>query len=131
MSEKVSEIREVLDRWVLGVNTGNLEKLGGLYTEGAVLVPTFAARIFDTEEAIAEYFVHITDGREVEVHLRNETVLVQNTSGSLQVISGVYDWRIREAGEEKTFGARFSFVIDPGAARPILHHHSSLLPEGE
>ena len=129
MSDKVSELGKVLDQWVQGVNSRDLGGVGRLYGESAVLVPTFAGRIFDTEETIAAYFIHITDGREVEVTLRDETVREQAGSGSLQVISGVYDWLINEQGEEKHFGARFTFVMDVDAARPILHHHSSLLPD--
>ena len=129
MSDKVSELRKVLDQWVEGVNSRDLGGVGGLYGESAVLVPTFAGRIFDTEETIAAYFIHITDDREVEVILRDETVREQADSGSQQVISGVYDWLINEQGKAKRFGARFTFVMDVDAARPILHHHSSLLPE--
>ena len=125
----MSELRKVLDQWIEGVNSRDLGGVGRLYGESAVLVPTFAGRIFDTEETIAAYFIHITDDREVEVILRDETVREQAGSGSQQVISGVYDWLINEQGEAKRFGARFTFVMDVDAARPILHHHSSLLPE--
>jgi hypothetical protein len=91
-------------------------------------VPTFAKEILNTTEGIAAYFVNITDGRELRVVVRDETVLEQVDPGTPQMISGIYDWRIREVGEEARFAARFTFVMDPGSEGPILHHHSSRLP---
>ena len=52
-------------------------------------------------------------------------------AGGTEIIGGIYDWCIVREGEESVFGARFTFVIATGEERPILHHHSSLLPEVE
>ncbi len=128
MKDNRSDLRKVLDRWMEGVNGRALDDVRRLYREGAVIVPTFAKEILNTTEGIAAYFVNITDGRELRVVVRDETVLEQVDPGTPQVISGIYDWRIREVGKEKSFAARFTFVMDPGSERPILHHHSSRLP---
>ncbi len=128
MNDNRSDLRKILDQWVKGVNERALDDVGRLYRGSAVLVPTFSETIINTAEAIGSYFVHITDGREVQVVVRDGTVLEQMLAGGHQVISGIYDWHIRSDEEEKSYGARFTFVMDPGGEGPILHHHSSVLP---
>lgn len=128
MSDNASNLREILDSWVDAVNEGDLDRLGGLYRHGAVLIPTFSKKIISTPEEIADYFVQITTGRSVKVILREETVVTQDEDGCPKVIGGIYDWHINEHGQEKSIAARFSFALAPGDAAPIVHHHSSLLP---
>ena len=128
MNDNRSDLRKVLDHWMEAVNGRALDDVRGLYREDAVIVPTFGKDILSTTEAIAAYFVNITDGRELQVVVRDETVREQGEPGSSQVISGIYDWLIREDGEEQRIAARFTFVMDPGSEGPILHHHSSRLP---
>ena len=128
MNDNRSDLRKVLDHWMEAVNGRALDDVRRLYREDAVIVPTFGKDILSSTEAIAAYFVNITDGRELQVVVRDETVREQGESGSSQVISGIYDWRIREDGEEQRIAARFTFVMDPGSKGPILHHHSSRLP---
>lgn len=128
MNDNRSDLRKVLDHWMKAVNGRALDDVRRLYREDAVIVPTFGKDILSSTEAIAAYFVNITDGRELQVVVRDETVREQGEPGSSQVISGIYDWRIREDGEEQRIAARFTFVMDPGSEGPILHHHSSRLP---
>jgi len=128
MNNNRSDLQKVLDRWIEAVNGRALDDVRSLYRDGAVIVPTFAKDILSTAEAIADYFVNITDGRELRVVVRDGTVLEQMLAGGHQVISGIYDWHIRGDEEEKNYGARFTFVMDPGREGPILHHHSSVLP---
>ena len=128
MNDNRSDLRKVLDHWMKAVNGRALDDVRRLYREDAVVVPTFGKDILSSTEAIAAYFVNITDGRELQVVVRDETVREQGEPGSSQVISGIYDWRIREDGEEQRIAARFTFVMDPGSEGPILHHHSSRLP---
>jgi hypothetical protein len=128
MNDNRSDLRKVLDHWMEAVNGRALDDVRRLYREDAVVVPTFGKDILSSTEAIAAYFVNITDGRELQVVVRDETVREQGEPGSSQVISGIYDWRIREDGEEQRIAARFTFVMDPGSEGPILHHHSSRLP---
>ncbi len=128
MNDNRSDLRKVLDHWMKAVNGRALDDVRRLYREDAVVVPTFGKDILSSTEAIAAYFVNITDGRELQVVVRDETVREQGEPGSSQVISGIYDWLIREDGEEQRIAARFTFVMDPGSEGPILHHHSSRLP---
>ena len=123
MNDNRSDLRKILDQWVEGVNGRALDDVGRLYRASAVLVPTFSGALLSTAEAIASYFVHITDEREGQVVVREETLLEQALAGDYQVISGIYDWHIRSDEEEKSFGARFTFVMDPGSEGPILHYH--------
>ncbi|MBL49925.1 MAG: hypothetical protein CMP28_13385 [Roseibacillus sp.] len=129
MSDEASDSKKILDRWIEGVNGGNLADVQGLYCEEAVLVPTFSREILTTPEGIAAYFVKITDGRQVRVAVREETVVERACGTGTRVIAGIYDWYITEAGEERSFAARFSYVLEPLTQGPISHHHSSLLPE--
>ena len=122
-------LREILRNWIEGVNEMRLGEVAALYAEDAVLIPTFSSSTYNSETEIAGYFSRITDQREVSVTVREETVVEQADIQGAQVIGGIYDWRIINDGEENVFGARFSFVVAPGEKRPILHHHSSLLPE--
>ena len=129
MNGNQSILREILRNWIEGVNEMRLGEVAALYAEDAVLIPTFSSSIYNSETEIAGYFDRITDQREVSVTVREETVVEQADIQGAQVIGGIYDWRIISDGEENVFGARFSFVVAPGEKRPILHHHSSLLPE--
>lgn len=128
MTEDTCNSKNILDQWIAGVNGGALAEVQGLYSEGAVLVPTFSGEILTSAEGIAAYFDKITAGRDVRVVVRDKTVVEQACGTGTTVISGIYDWYIIEAGEEKSFAARFSYVLDPAAKRPISHHHSSQLP---
>ena len=129
MSGNQSRVRGILKNWIEGVNAMRLGEVAGLYAERAVLIPTFSQSIYGSEEEIAGYFHRITDKREVTVFVREETVVEELKAEGTQVIGGIYDWKIVSEGEESVFGARFTFVISTGEERPILHHHSSLLPE--
>ncbi|HBM78404.1 MAG TPA: hypothetical protein DD438_09845 [Verrucomicrobiales bacterium] len=129
MNGNQSSLRAILRSWIEGVNEGRLGEVGALYAESAVLIPTFSPSIYNSESEIAGYFHRITDQRSVSVTVREETVVEQLGQDGSHIIGGIYDWQIIKEGEESVFGARFTFVIAPGQSRPILHHHSSLLPE--
>ena len=129
MSEDISKSKSILGRWIEGVNGGALAEVQGLYSEGAVLVPTFSGEILGTPEGIAGYFVKITKDREVPAAERDETVVEQECGAGVSVIAGIYDWHIKEGGAKKSFAARFSYVLEPASERPVCHHHSSLVPE--
>ena len=131
MSGNQSSVRRILDSWIEGVNEMKLGEVAGLYAERAVLIPTFSPSIYNSEEGIGGYFDRITHQREVRVTVRGETVVEELQAGGTEIIGGIYDWCIVREGEESVFGARFTFVIATGEERPILHHHSSLLPEVE
>lgn len=129
MKGNQTSLREILRNWIDGVNEMRLDEVAALYAQDAVLIPTFSPSIYNSETEIAGYFSRITDQREVSVTVREETVVEQTNAQGSQVIGGIYDWRITKNGEENVFGARFSFVVALGEKSPILHHHSSLLPE--
>ena len=129
MKGNQASLREILRNWIDGVNEMRLEEVAALYAQEAVLIPTFSPKIYNSEAEIAGYFSRITDQREVSVTVREETVVEQTNAQGSQVIGGIYDWRIIKDGEENVFGARLSFVVSLGEKRPIVHHHSSLLPE--
>ena len=119
---------EVLEQWIQFVRLGDAGALGSLYAPEAVLIPTFAARPIGTPAAIREYFVNLCGGGPVQLDLEPAAARVQPIGESLHCLSGTYRWRIQVAGEARRFTARYTFIVDAVARRPILHHHSSRLP---
>ncbi|MBX3747211.1 MAG: DUF4440 domain-containing protein [Verrucomicrobiae bacterium] len=123
-----SNAMEVLHAWMGGVNGGQIDDVLGLYADGAVLLPTFSPHAITTEEMRRRYFEQLGARPGLNVSLHQRTVREQPLAGSLRVISGIYCFRMEIDGELLGFEARFSYVVDPGASRPILHHHSSQIP---
>lgn len=120
--------RQVLQRWVNGVNSGNLEDVLSLYASAATLLPTFAAQTANTEEWRRDYFAKLAAREHLSVELREKTVRVFPAGDGIDVLSGIYCFHFALGGEVLNFEARFTFVIDPSREQPILHHHSSQIP---
>lgn len=119
---------DVLNEWMHGINTGDVEKLLGLYDENAVLIPTFSNRLLNTHEKIKDYFEKVGQKEALSITLHDKTVQVQNIGENLYATSGIYAWHFSIDNEPLTFEARFSYVIDLAKNSPILNHHSSQIP---
>jgi len=63
------------------------------------------------------------------VQLHEKTLIVQDFSPHLHSESGIYDWHFELEGEILDFEARFTFTIDLNLSSPIVHHHSSQVPQ--
>lgn len=125
-----STSRDVLDDWTQGVNTGAFDSVIGLYHEEAVLLPTFSNHIFADQAGITSYFEQLGARGHISIELHENTIRRQQHSGTLETISGIYGWRFDVENEPLTFEARFTFICDLGLTSPILHHHSSQVPQG-
>jgi len=120
--------REVLDRWMLAVNRGDVEGLLGLYDRQAVLIPTFSNRILNTPDQMREYFEKLGSREELRFALHEKTLIVQELQNQMYSLSGIYNWRFVVERELLNFEARFSYLMDLSRPGPILHHDSSQIP---
>ncbi|MFT3849500.1 MAG: DUF4440 domain-containing protein [Propionivibrio sp.] len=119
---------QILKEWMQAVNEGCLEGILSLYDEKAVLIPTFSNRLLSTPEGIRDYFVKVTSRDELSIALHEKTLNIQDVSGPIHSIHGIYCWRFAIDGELLSFEARFSYLVDIEKPKPILHHHSSQIP---
>ncbi|MGA1205331.1 MAG: nuclear transport factor 2 family protein [Opitutales bacterium] len=119
----------VLDQWLNGVNSGNLNGVLDLYAEEAVLMPTFSNQIRTTREEIANYFQMVAQNGTVIVEVVQDSLVVQPLSGQSYSLVGVYNWTLGSGANERHFRVRFTFTVDLGREQPIVHHHSSAFPE--
>jgi hypothetical protein len=119
---------DVIKHWINAVNDGNVDGLCSLYTENAVLIPTFSSRILRTPDAIREYFTKLATRDELSLALHDKTLAIQTVHDGIFIISGIYCWRFAIDGEMLSFEARFNYMIDLNLERPILQHHSSQIP---
>ena len=119
---------EILQEWMKGINSADVEKLLSLYNDEAVLIPTFSNRLLDTKEKIKDYFEKVGSKEQLSIALHDNTVITQEIGKDLFSVSGIYNWRFDIDGELFNFEARFSYIFDLTKEKPILHHHSSQIP---
>lgn len=119
---------QTLHAWIQAVNAGDLESILGLYAEDSVLLATFAPRAIRRAEDRRAYFTRLASRPGLRVSLHERTVREQAVGAACEVVSGIYKFEMEIDDEQLVFEARFTMVINPTAARPILHHHSSQIP---
>jgi hypothetical protein len=120
---------KVLKRWIAAVNAGDLETVLSMYAESSLLLPTFSSEVRGTPDGIRDYFQILANNDKVEVTLDEESKVLQRLSDHVYTLGGLYTWHIVDSVSEKTFVARYTFMMDMSAERPIVHHHSSLVPD--
>jgi len=120
--------QEFLHHWIEQVNAGAVDALCALYDEHALLIPTFSNHLLSTAPDIRRYFEQLSARPGLALTLHDKTVRVQPFVAQSYAISGIYCWRFQVDDEPLAFEARFTYLADLGAARPILHHHSSQIP---
>ncbi len=121
--------QEVLNRWLDAANAGDVEGLLNLYDDAAVLLPTFQGKILDTPDGIRAYFEKLAGYDTLSVAIEEGSLHVQEAAGSVHVLGGNYDWAWSTGGQSTQCRARFTYVVNPAADKPILHHHSSQIPD--
>lgn len=119
--------KTILETWMRALTERRLDDLESLYAADAVLLPTFAPRALGTPAARRAYFEQLAARPGLRVTVHDRTLRVQS-SGGVEILSGIYRFEFEIDEAPLTFEARFSFVVDGAAARPILHHHSSQIP---
>ncbi len=124
----VKKPEDILKKWMLAVNKGDVERLFSLYDKKAVLIPTFSNKLLNKPEKIREYFKNLIKREELSVELHKKTLIVQPIKNEMYALSGIYCWHFVLDGESLGFEARFSYIIDLALSSPIIHHHSSQIP---
>lgn len=119
---------DILKRWMLAVNHGDIDGIMKLYSETAVLIPTFSSRLLNKKEKIREYFELLSSREELSLALHEKTLIVQPVQEHIAALCGIYCWRFAIDGELLSFEARFSYLLDLRLPGPIIHHHSSQIP---
>ena len=122
-----SDPREILRRWLDGVNRADRAAVLELYAADAEVLATFSTQTLSGSQQIENYFHRLT-ADSAKVVLDESSVMVRALGGSGYVLSGHYAFHLG-GGQAAVHPARFTFVMDMARARPIVHHHSSPLPE--
>jgi hypothetical protein len=120
--------QEILELWLQAVNDRNVDTLVGLYATGATLFPTFSPHALADAEAIRSYFEALASRPALAVSLYRSRLYQHELPGGLAVLAGVYAFKFEVDDDLLTFPSRFTLVLDPGAERPIRHHHSAQVP---
>jgi hypothetical protein len=128
MSSSYNDPVEVLKEWVARVNARDLEGVLSLYSEDAVLLPTFSPEIRSSRDRIQAYFEGLSGYEDVVVDLHEASVTVHSLSDHCHCIGGTYGWSWKADGVATEVEARFTYTVDLRLAGPIVHHHSSEVP---
>ena len=119
----------VLQTWIERVNAGDLEGVLEMYDDSATLLPTFSAQQATTKAAIRAYFENLASKTALKVRLHPETINECRTGEAFECISGNYTFSYEAEGQIQSFASRFTFVINAIKDQPIIHHHSSQVPQ--
>ena len=119
----------ILKTWIERVNAGNLEGVWDMYDESATLLPTFSPHQASTKDAIRAYFEKLASIPGLSVQLHEDTLVAHQISESVECICGNYTFSYEVDGRIQSFASRFTFVMDALNDHPIIHHHSSQVPQ--
>ena len=123
-------MHDILTQWVEAQNSGVPERVTSLYAEHATLLPTLWPVLCTTPRAIDDYFRNRLQQFSARVEIDEDTVTVERLTDTLDLIYGLYTFSFDTDADRRFVPSRFSFVIDRSLERPILHHHSSTVPQG-
>ncbi|MBT8331473.1 MAG: nuclear transport factor 2 family protein [Deltaproteobacteria bacterium] len=119
----------VLQTWIEKVNAGDLEGVLEMYDDSATLLPTFSPQQATTKAAIRSYFENLASKPALRVKLHPETLNEYCADEALECVSGNYTFSYEAEGKIQSFASRFTFVINATKDKPIIHHHSSRVPQ--
>lgn len=125
-----SKAKDVLFAWAKANNEGDITAAGNLYAETAILLPTFSRKSAHDESGIKDYFVRLSQNKNLSVQIHEKTIKVRPLGGDHFVVTGLYCFCFDIDDEPMRFEARFTMIVNPTLPRPILHHHSSAIPRG-
>lgn len=119
----IKEIRVLIDKWNLALQSRNPAKVVELYAADAILIPTISNIVRHNHEEIGDYFAHfLLKGPKFEIDETNIRVI-----DNFAVNSGTYTVTFEDGTLAR---ARFTFVYQNISQRwLIIEHHSSVMPE--
>lgn len=117
-----------VERWADAFNSGDVEKIVGMYTTDALLLGTLSPGLASKPDDLRAYFKPGVAAK-FQVKLGDHSALV--LSNDAVAIVGFYDLSRTGADSQPiVIPARFSFVlVKKGDLWQIAHHHSSLKPK--
>lgn len=121
----LENIEYFFSNWTKFVTEKNIDKVLDLYSEQAILHPTFSTIMHTTNEERRIYFLNLflSDGLSVFVESYNIRIYE-----NVAVNSGFYTFKYLENNIPKESQARFSFVyVKKNNQWSIIEHHSSKL----
>ncbi|MGD8342488.1 MAG: DUF4440 domain-containing protein [Desulfobacterales bacterium] len=119
----------ILQTWIERVNAGDLEGVLEMYDDSATLLPTFSPQQATTKAAIRAYFENLASKSTLRVELHPETLNEVRAGEAIECVSGNYTFSYEAEGKIQSFASRFTFVINAVKEHPIIHHHSSQVPQ--
>ena len=119
----------ILKTWIERVNAGDLEGVIGMYDESATLLPTFSPHQAATKAAIRSYFENLAAKSALSVQLQPDTLIEYRIGETVECVCGKYTFSYEAEGKLNSFASRFTFVINTMKVHPIIHHHSSQVPQ--
>jgi uncharacterized protein (TIGR02246 family) len=116
------------DQWNLALASLNPDKVAQRYWQDAVLLPTLSNTPRTTPAMVREYFEYFLQ-QHPRGRIDTRTIRV---GCNLAVDMGTYTFALMDdAGHASEVAGRYTFVYEyRGGAWKILHHHSSVVPEG-
>jgi len=127
MTRLISDSENILNLWVKYFNEYNALGILTLYDTNACLIPTFSSIYFTSNKTIKGYFSKLFTKQLISVTVKESKMDELNTT-NCQIIFGVYTFTYMVEGTLITVPSRYTFLLDLERSRPILHHHSSMLP---
>jgi hypothetical protein len=119
----------VLQTWMESVNAGDIEGVLELYDESATLLPTFSPQQAASKAAIRDYFENLAAKGAPSVELHADSICAHQIGNTAECVCGHYTFSYEVDGKIQSFASRFTFVIDANSDHPIIHHHSSQIPQ--
>ncbi|PPR78669.1 MAG: hypothetical protein CFH01_00870 [Alphaproteobacteria bacterium MarineAlpha2_Bin1] len=123
------DARKIFNDWLEYINNSDVESLLNLYDFKAILIPTFSNSILNTPDKLREYFENLGARDDLSITVDEETLIIEDFENHISSLSGIYNWHFKINGMLRKFEARFSYLFDLSREKPILHHHSSKVPE--
>lgn len=121
------DVAKLFERWNAALATGDAEAVAALYSEDAVLLPTFSGGPLRGRRAIAGYFRHFLQ-QQPQGHIDHRTL---HLGCNMAADVGLYTFRVMQPdGRAREVPARYTFLYQYRHGQWwIVHHHSAVLPE--
>jgi uncharacterized protein (TIGR02246 family) len=116
-------VEQAFQTWILAVGSGKSENITKLYTENAVLLPTFSPKVHNTPALRKGYFETIAALKKLVVTVQEQHLRI---FGNIAINSGLYTFSHEKDGKTVATPARFTFVYEKTPQGwSIVEHHSS------
>ena len=120
-----TQLPKEIENWQNSIGKATPQQMAALYTQDAVLLPTYDQILKGTEK-ITAYFIDFLDKKNMNCRvIKNEPKLLP---GGYKVSNGYYVFSfLGEDGDKEQVLARYTYVTDNSGK--IITHHSSEQPE--